>query len=118
MNKKNILMIILMCSFGSFSMSQRFDVPEPLPQNMGVTLSATSSKDAALIQVQVNGMVCSFCAQGIEKTFKKEPAVSLVHVDLEALLVKLTLVPGMTLTDEIIRRIIEDAGYSVGNIQR
>jgi len=117
---KKICLIIFMlgCSIGSFSMSQRLDVSEPLPQNMGVTLSATSAKYASVIKVQVNGMVCSFCAQGIEKTFEKEPAVSMVQVDLEALLVKLILVPGMSLTDETIRQVIEDAGYSVESIER
>ena len=33
--------------------------------------------------VNVNGMVCDFCARGIEKTFMKDKAVKRVDVDLE-----------------------------------
>ena len=33
--------------------------------------------------VNVNGMVCDFCARGIEKTFMKDKAVKRIDVDLE-----------------------------------
>ena len=33
--------------------------------------------------VNVNGMVCDFCARGIEKTFAKDKAVKRIDVDLE-----------------------------------
>ena len=33
--------------------------------------------------VNVNGMVCDFCARGIEKTFVKDKGVKRVDVDLE-----------------------------------
>ena len=33
--------------------------------------------------VNVNGMVCDFCARGIEKTFVKDKAVKRIDVDLE-----------------------------------
>lgn len=33
--------------------------------------------------VNVNGMVCDFCARGIEKTFLKDRAVKRIDVDLE-----------------------------------
>ena len=33
--------------------------------------------------VNVNGMVCDFCARGIEKTFVKDKAVKKIDVDLE-----------------------------------
>ena len=34
--------------------------------------------------VNVNGMVCDFCARGIEKTFMKDKQVKKVDVNLEA----------------------------------
>ena len=40
----------------------------------------TNSKVAV---VNVNGMVCDFCARGIEKTFVKDKAVKRIDVDLE-----------------------------------
>ena len=32
--------------------------------------------------ISVNGMVCDFCARGIERTFKKDKAVQKIDVDL------------------------------------
>ena len=37
---------------------------------------------AETIHTTVNGMVCAFCATGIEKTFRKQPEVNTVKVDL------------------------------------
>ena len=33
--------------------------------------------------VSVNGMVCDFCARGVEKTFARDPDVMKIDVDLE-----------------------------------
>ena len=33
--------------------------------------------------VSVNGMVCDFCARGVEKAFAKDPDVMKIDVDLE-----------------------------------
>ena len=38
--------------------------------------------DAQIAIVSVKGMVCDFCARGIEKTFKKDKSVFKVDVDL------------------------------------
>ena len=32
--------------------------------------------------VSVNGMVCDFCARGVEKTFAKDPDVVKIDIDL------------------------------------
>ena len=38
--------------------------------------------DTQIAVVSVNGMVCDFCARGIEKTFKRDKTVKRVDVDL------------------------------------
>ncbi len=64
--------------------------------------------------ISVKGMVCSMCAQGIEKKFKGE-GVESVHVDLDTKIVHLT---GKELTDETITKLITEAGYNVASIKR
>ncbi len=39
--------------------------------------------DSQVAVVNVNGMVCDFCARGIERTFAKDKTVKKVDVDLE-----------------------------------
>ncbi len=77
-----------------------------------------SAAQAETILASVNGMVCAFCATGIEKTFKKQAAVESVKVDLEGKLVTLNTKPNQTLDDATVRKLITNAGYAVTNIAR
>jgi cation transport ATPase len=61
-------------------------------------LAAAVSADT--IRVTVNGTVCVLCATGIEKTFKAQPEVKTVDVDLENKLVTIQTKQGKTLEDE------------------
>lgn len=77
-----------------------------------------SAAQAETIKASVNGLVCAFCATGIEKTFKAEPAVETVHVDLESKLVTITTKPKQKLDDTVVTKMITDAGYTVTGIER
>lgn len=70
------------------------------------------------IRTTVNGMVCAFCATGIEKTFRKQPEVATVHVDLPRKTVTITTKPGKTLTDAKVKEIVTYSGYTMGKIIR
>lgn len=74
--------------------------------------------EAETIRASVNGLVCSFCAAGIEKTFKALPAVDTVRVDLDSKLVTIGTKPDRTLDDATVTKSITDAGYSVTDIRR
>jgi len=63
------------------------------------------------LKVGVKGMVCAFCAQGIEKKFKAQPEVENVQVSLENKFVKLNFKDGKRLPKEKIIEILKDAGY-------
>ena len=77
-----------------------------------------SAANADTIKASVNGLVCAFCATGIEKTFKAEAAVDTVHVDLDSKLVTIITKPKQKLDDETVTKLITDAGYSVVGIER
>ena len=81
-----------------------------------VLFSQTAS--AETISAKVDGLVCSFCATGIEKTFKAQSAVDHVKVDLDSKLVTVDTKPGQNLDDTTITKLITDAGYSVVGIDR
>lgn len=73
---------------------------------------------AADAVVSVNGLVCDFCAQSIEKSFRRHAEVNDVRVDLTAKLVSIDFKPNATLDDAAIRRIITNAGFTVTAIRR
>ena len=57
-------------------------------------LAAAISADT--IRATVNGVVCGFCATGIEKTFRAQPEVKTIDVDLENRLVTIQTKQGRT----------------------
>jgi copper chaperone CopZ len=79
-------------------------------------LAAAVSADT--IKATVNGMVCSFCATGIEKTFRAQPEVKTVDVDLENRLVTIQTKQGQTLDDARIKKLLANSGYTVVAVRR
>jgi copper chaperone CopZ len=73
---------------------------------------------ADTIEMKVYGLVCSFCAQGIEKTLRKDPATAEVLVSLAHQTVAVVTHAGRDIPDEQLRRALTDAGYDVKAITR
>lgn len=73
---------------------------------------------AETIHATVNGLVCGFCATGIEKTFKEQPAVDNVVVDLDNKLVTVGLKKGQQMDDATFTKLVTNAGYNVVSIKR
>jgi copper chaperone CopZ len=84
----------------------------------GTLLAASATSIAATIEMTVNGLVCAFCAQGIEKKLKKLPATAEVVVNLEHRLVAVSLKEGQDIADADLRKALTDAGYTVKSIER
>lgn len=89
-----------------------------LPACLFALLSGTTRAEGLFTETKVKGMVCSFCAQGVEKAFRKRPEVESVRVDLDKKTVYLKFKEGKTLSDEEIKKLIGDAGYDVQEIGR
>lgn len=68
---------------------------------------------APSLKATVNGMVCAFCAQGIEKRISSMSATKEVYVDLKNKTVAVEPKDGMTLDEKAIAAEIKDAGYDV-----
>lgn len=81
-------------------------------------LFAVSAARAATIELTVNGLVCGFCAQGIEKTLRRNAATDDVFVSLENRLVAVATKPDADIADDELRKALKDAGYDVKAIVR
>jgi copper chaperone CopZ len=68
--------------------------------------------------MRVDGLVCAFCAQGIEKKLRKLPATADVLVSLEQRLVAVALKDGQDIPDSELRNALKNAGYTVTTIER
>jgi copper chaperone CopZ len=77
-----------------------------------------ASAEATTIEMTVNGLVCAFCAQGIDKTLRKFPATTDVLVSFEYRLVAVALKDGQDIPDADLRQALTNAGYTVKAINR
>ena len=90
----------------------------PATQNKVTTTNIVATANAVDIRVYVNGMVCSFCAQGLSISFEKHPSVDQLIVSLETHSLGIILKPGRRLSNRRIRNMITDSGYTVESITR
>lgn len=82
-----------------------------------VLLTITAAAQATqTITAQVNGMVCAFCAQGIEKKARALPQTQDVYVNLNKKIVAVQIKEGETLDAKTITTLVKDAGYDVTEI--
>jgi copper chaperone CopZ len=85
---------------------------------LALSLVAASAASAKTIEMDVNGLVCAFCAQGIEKSFKAMPATGKVYVSLENRIVAVELKNGADIPDAQLRKAITDAGFTLVAVRR
>jgi copper chaperone CopZ len=83
-----------------------------------VAFGAASVAAAGTIEMTVNGLVCAFCVQTVEKTLRKNPATEDVVISLEHRLVVVATKPGADILDETLRKALRDVGYDVKAIVR
>lgn len=82
-----------------------------------LTLFLAGTAFAETVQVNVSGMVCSMCAQGIKKKFTKL-GVKKIEVNLDTKVVTIETEKAGELTDKVVKETIEESGYAVANLKR
>lgn len=70
-----------------------------------------------VVYVDVNGLVCDFCARALEKVFGKQDEVADIDVNLDTKVITINYKEGQSLEDEKVKSLINDAGYNVVNIR-
>lgn len=81
------------------------------------TLFSPLAFSTQTIKANVNGMVCAFCAQGIEKKMRSLTQTQDVYVNLKQRIVAVELKDGQMLSNDKVKEIIKDAGYDVTAIE-
>lgn len=79
---------------------------------------ATAAAAATTIEMTVNGLVCGFCAQGIEKTLRRNPATADVMVSLENKLVAVVTKEGRDISNADLKKALTASGYAIKAIER
>jgi copper chaperone CopZ len=84
---------------------------------LALAASALAVQAAETKKLTVNGMVCAFCAQGIEKRLSALPQAQAVYVNLDKRVVAVQAKEGQLLDDAVLRHEITEAGYDVVKVE-
>jgi len=109
MKNSLILALLIMMTVGIFA---RGALPDTTTENV--------NSSSYTVKISVKGMVCSFCAQGIKKSFEKvlgEKNIT-VNVSEDFSNIILFISNNIKISDNKITEIIIDSGYTVGKIMR
>lgn len=79
----------------------------------GTDARAQADTNASAIKLSVNGMVCAFCAQGIEARLKNLPETADLYINLKQKVVAVQAKPGQTLPLAKVKAEVVEAGYEV-----
>lgn len=83
-----------------------------------LAMSVISAETApAHVYIQVKGLACPFCVQGLEKHLKKLEAVEGVTTSLKEGKVILHLKSGQTVEEKEVREAVKKSGFTASNIR-
>jgi cation transport ATPase len=85
---------------------------------MATLLISSSAFAIETIKMQVNGLVCAFCAQGIDKKVRALPQTQDVYVNLKQKVVLVEEKEGQVISDVDLTELVKKAGYTVVKIER
>ncbi len=74
--------------------------------------------DGTQYRMRVDGMACPYCAYGIEKNLKKIVGVDQIDFDLDNGLVTVNVAEGVTLSDEQMTKLFNDAGFTFRSMSK
>lgn len=69
-------------------------------------------------EMRVDGLACPFCAYGVEKKLKAIEGTRNIEVDLDHGIVKVDVAEGRELTEEQMRQLFHDAGFTYRSMKK
>ncbi len=88
---------------------------EPTTQDV---LEPSEVLAGASVRLKVNGMVCPFCAYGLEKRLGEIASVDAVLIRISDGLVQIRMKEDQELTDEVLADVVKKSGFSLIEIER
>ena len=120
MKKINILSLSILLFISTFSLANEQDHSnhDHMESNQIEVQAGSIDLNGTLMTVAVEGMVCDFCAQAIEKVFMKREEVAGITVNLDDQNVIISLKSEKDIENTIIEELFLNAGYNIQTIDR
>ena len=104
-------------AFGFPGTAEGQQVPEEKPPKQEVLMPSEVLAGAS-IRLKVDGMVCPFCAYGLEVRLKEIASVDEVLIRISDGLVQIRTKEDQELTDEALKDAVKRSGFSLTEIER
>lgn len=77
-----------------------------------------AAEEAAVYELQADGLACPFCAYGIEKQLGRLEGVEAVETDVKSGTVTITMEEGATLAEADAERAVDRAGFTMRDFRQ
>ena len=122
MEKINILSLSILLFMSTFAIANEQDHSnhnhDHMESNQIEVQAGSIDPNGTLMTVAVEGMVCDFCAQAIEKVFMKREEVAGITVNLDDQNVIIALKSEKDIENTLIEELFLNAGYNIQTIDR
>ena len=122
MKKINILSLSILIFISTFALANEQNHSnhnhDHTQSNQIEVQAGSIDPNGTLMTVAVEGMVCDFCAQAIEKVFMKREEVAGITVNLDDQNVIISLKSEKDIENTIIEELFLNAGYNIQTIDR
>ncbi len=78
---------------------------------------AAVADDATVVEIEVSGMICAFCVEGLHSSLLKLPGVEGAEVSLKHSLARIELDAGHEPDVAAIKQAIVNAGFTPGDVR-
>ena len=120
MKKINILLLSILLFISTFALANEQDHSnhDNMESNQIEIHAGSIDPNGTLMTVAVEGMVCDFCAQAIERVFMKREEVAGITINLDDQNVIISLKSEKDIENTTIEELFLNAGYNVQTINR
>ena len=120
MKKINILSLSILLFVSTFALANEQDHSNHnhMESNQIEVQEGSIDPNGTLMTVAVEGMVCDFCAQAIERVFMKREEVAGITINLDDQNVIISLKSEKDIENTTIEELFLNAGYNVQTINR
>ena len=122
MKKINILSLSILLFVSKFALANEQDHSnhnhDHTQSNQIEVQAGSIDPNGTLMTVAVEGMVCDFCAQAIERVFMKREEVAGITINLDDQNVIISLKSEKDIENTIIEELFLNAGYNIQTIDR
>jgi len=83
---------------------------------LSLPVAAYAETETTVVEIDIQGMTCPFCVDGLHAKLNKLEGVRQAEVSLKQSRARIELEPGQTLDLAAIKKAIIDAGFTPGDV--